>query len=789
MLQRLALHDSVGPLRPQSLPPKTVFGKHTVVYGHNGSGKSTLADLIAAIGSGGHTGTVTWHASDDGAGHRLAPGEHPSDVHVSAFTTTWVEADLASFLSGEGPGAAAIVTLGSEAVDAASEIEQGERRVADLTERQRTSRTTMRTVTDALAAEGERVQHEIFSTLHGIDQHYSKGRFTVPKVGRRLAEHSGTPNEDGHHGRLVEETRRSGMPALTLVPRPSVDWKGFDRRLLAALAATPTSVLLDHLAGDSNAQRWAQDGIALHRSRDRCCFCDGTVSPERRAALDRHFDESRTRVVQEVGELRAELERSRAEQQAWFDDFPASEQLYPEVRSGWNSIAERLAVHHRLVIGRLDEIDEILHRKELTPETPGPDHLPVPPRDTSDTDLVATVGRHNQIADDHATWVRDRCEEAVNSMIGRRSAAYQVLRAQEDVLADGLVEVRGNLKTTNDRLDDLRSRSLTSSAMAEHLTRDLDRVYGKHHLRIVVASDGLSYACTRDGGPAVKLSEGEKRTLALLYFLRSLEDTTSSISTSRRLIIVDDPSSSLDRECVYGTHAWLTETLDRYGQSIILTHDFELLRMLITSKSNKLKDSRKLLANNDEDEARFPRVAFLEIRARATESGLISYLDGLSEVVLKHPSEYHFLFDRLAAGLQSPDNHDVLFLLPNAARRLLETFVSFHVPDGSNHRERLQKLCDENENAVFKDVHDFCNRFSHGEDRQMAEPLEERVVLREIARCLEFIRIVDESHYLRMMRATGHGDDVNRIICLQDDTRAGDRPGAPAAMAHATPSR
>ena len=49
--------------------------------------------------------------------------------------------------------------------------------------------------------------------------------------------------------------------------------------------------------------------------------------------------------------------------------------------------------------------------------------------------------------------------------------------------------------------------------------------------------------------PGTDLSDGERTTLSLLYFLRKLEDEqVAGGNPSQRIVVIDDPSSSLDRE-------------------------------------------------------------------------------------------------------------------------------------------------------------------------------------------------------------------------------------------------
>jgi len=55
---------------------------------------------------------------------------------------------------------------------------------------------------------------------------------------------------------------------------------------------------------------------------------------------------------------------------------------------------------------------------------------------------------------------------------------------------------------------------------------------------------------------------------------------------AQRIVVIADPSRSLDREALFATQHWLVDTLMGFGQHIVLTHDFGFLRLFIKSKRN-----------------------------------------------------------------------------------------------------------------------------------------------------------------------------------------------------------
>ncbi len=127
----------------------------------------------------------------------------------------------------------------------------------------------------------------------------------------------------------------------------------------------------------------------------------------------------------------------------------------------------------------------------------------------------------------------------------------------------------------------------------------------------------------------------------------------------------------------------------------------------------------------------------------------------LPRVLLTNTSEYAYLFSMVMAGIADSEDHERLFLLPNAARRLLEVFASYKAPHRTDFLQQLEILVEAQEGEPYRDVYDFCNRFSHGEGSESVDVLDARAVHGQIRRCMEFLRAVDAEHFERMCTATG----------------------------------
>jgi wobble nucleotide-excising tRNase len=755
VLRRIDVKSSWRSLHKGFWPDDLPLGARTVVYGHNGSGKSTLSELLLAGAEGACPAPVVW---ENETGHRLnidVGGSSPV-VSIAVFTRKWVGTNLSAFL--DGASASAIVTLGKEAIDAKGE----ELRLVDEIQRLRAdaSDTDKRRKAADLRVEklAKEVQDRIVSELRQFDySHFTKNRYSVPKVQDDLRKYKGEfPDSNAH----AESLKRMGEGALSLIreivsPPASLAARLADLEVL--LAVTPSRVALQSLEGHAEAQSWVEDGLALHEGLDHCLFCSNEIGASRRGELARHFDKSWLKIR---GDAKTLLTAVTAERQAlvtWGADLAAPKEVASELQPVYEDAVQRVRTEIGERVAVLAAIESALEAKIADPSsTPGApvwSSLGVP---LSTTVLVQSTAEHNDQVRRHAEVTAERKQVVLDHLVGSQSAAFQDFEGQAKELAAKSERAKKAADLAERRLDEVRQEQFTTKEMADTLTRDLARVYGKDHLKVAVTADGKSYACRRGDEPGTDLSDGERTTLSLLYFLRKLEDEQIvGGDRSQRIVVIDDPSSSLDREALFATHQWLLDTLKGFGQYIILTHDFSLLSLFIKSHKNAWGSSMNKISKGDADEARFPKVSFLEMYAASVAGERQTRVGKLPRVLLTNTSEYAYLFSMVMAGISDSEEHERLFLLPNAARRVLEVFASYKAPHRTDFLQQLEALVATQEGEPYRDVYDFCNRFSHGVGSESVDVLDARAVHGQIRRCLEFLRAVDAEHFERMCSAIG----------------------------------
>lgn len=754
MLRRIDLKVPWRSLDRGFWPDDLPLGSRSVVYGHNGSGKSTLAELLLELADGSSSSAVVWE-DENRQGTVVAAGEGLPSQSIAVFTRKWVDVNLKAFL--DGASASAIVTLGREAIDAKEE----ESRLVDEIETLRSEVSESEKQRNAADAKVDKlvrdVQNRIISELKSFDyNYYTKSRFSVTKVEEDLLRFKGEFPDSNAHSEALNRLSEGAPEPVADVPVPPAGVVDVLNGLEDLLCETPTRVAIMALEGNPTEQAWVERGVELHEGRDQCLFCTGLVTDERRAQLARHFDESWLQIRGKAQDVLQVVTHQKQLLCAWPSGLPVSTSLAGDLQAVYSAAVEKAKTDVDERVAALEAVEAALRAKVDDPSaTPAPPDWSVLLSAPSTTVLVQAVAEHNDQAQRHSDVTAERKQTVLDHLVGTQSEPFRALKSQAQELESKSAERKKAAQLAEDRLDEVRQAQFTTKEMAETLTRDLARVYGKHHLSVAVTDDGKSYACRRGNKPGTDLSDGERTTLSLLYFLRKLEDEqVPGGDPSKRIVVIDDPSSSLDREALFATHQWLVDALNGFGQYVVLTHDFNLLRLFTRSHKNAWGRSMKQIREGNAEEARFPKVAFLEMYAAVVNGERHSKVGKLPQLLLNNTSEYAYLFSMVMTGIADSEDHERLFLLPNAARRVLEVFASYKAPHRSDFLQALEVLVEAVDGEPYRDVYDFCNRFSHGEGGESVEVLDARAVHSQIRRCMEFLRAVDGEHFERMCRAT-----------------------------------
>ncbi|MGV8856935.1 AAA family ATPase [Rhodoglobus sp.] len=762
MIKKIVKVDNIGIFQRWS-PGSAAedFARINVIYGGNGSGKSTLAQVFGKRAHGDANGAEI-HIDvldENGTQRRVSARDDPFWDRVRVFNKDFVKRSLLFDIEGRSD-ALPLLVLGTPNVDRAKRLTAINERLKEIDEElpkvtkcatdwqtahRKIATDTARTISEELQAAGSRFSSRSYNA--------TKVREALKDPKRSAAE----PPVDVASDLQVIQSKQMGDVAPLPTRQFSLAALATDIELVLAESITNNAIV--ELKGNSPAEQWVQEGLALHDGRDHCFFCGNELTEDRGLELDRHFDASFTRLQAKLVELEERLSTHESSVVQVLAGAHEAGLLYPDLRDAY--IASREAVSKNLALyrQRISSLQGLIRKKRAAPFS-----LPESDEELPGVDAISFES-FGDVLDDHnvrnanfqksVTLAADRVER---SRLAGIVEGYKSAMAGEAVaqgLVGGFTTERRELLREREELD---VEHLDSAPLAEELTRDIATLLGRAELSF--RKQGDKYAIERHGEPATALSEGEQTAVSLLYFLCSLRDEeTKGI---RATVIIDDPVSSLDQEILVGASGHLWSALVGNGskhQVILLTHSFELFRMW-SNQLDRLPDSLKKTCSFT--------IAELRTRYENPSEGvpvrrprLLSWSDAKKRKKLR--SQYHYLFWRvgnvIADNRASGDliaEFEAMAIIPNAARKMLEAFLAFKYPSSIGDFEGSMRRALEHEavtDPVRQRVTRFLHQQSHNEEADIGRGTNFGESISVLASSLEFIKAIDRQHFEEMCRA------------------------------------
>jgi len=723
----------------KSAADQSPFGRYNVVYGENGAGKTTISRLLGCLEAGEHPDHPDLEFTIDTQSGQLTRGAGYGR-RVRVFNSDFVEANIGRL---DGP-LQHILILGEENKEIAAELkadmvtrDQRRQRLGELEPRLAKAGTDKGKLFSAIAKTiGEATSG---STLRSYRKPDAEAAYAKLKATRQLSEEE----LDVHRTTVRQEV----MAAIGAVQVPEV--VGKDGRTMNALAhaagaavrardftgRSAQSTVIKRLAASPEISSWVEEGVGIHAAHGsgRCEYCDQPIPVERLQALADHFSAEYQRLKDEIEVERADLHATMDALQR----FPHKEQsaLYSELRDEWRAAGERLGLAVGSLWHELYAIDAALADK-LTRRTQAYD-LDIA------SDAAPCLAIHGELAElasrhDSKTTSFDKARDDARAAIEAHhllSIRDQVvefdrelhrLKVEIDLLnggGAGLNDARG-LQAIDTAIIENQVKVSSSHAGGEGLTKHLKQFLGQTDLKFESGAEG--YSVLRRGKPAKRLSEGEKTAIAFLYFLVQLKDQDFELAEG--VVVIDDPISSLDASAIYQAFSFLKNETQDANQLFILTHNFEFLRLLL----NWFKSTPRTITKS-----------YSMVLCAEHAGGRSARLAPLDRLLVEHATEYHYLF-KVLHNFTSDGTIQGCYHIPNIARKVLETFLDFHVPSNRSLYQKLDEtaLDQHKRTAIYK----FANDLSHHTGKAF-DPALVGETQKNVTYLLEMIETVAPLHY------------------------------------------
>jgi wobble nucleotide-excising tRNase len=547
-------------------------------------------------------------------------------------------------------------------------------------------------------------------------------------------------------------------------------------RTQAMLERSVVSSVISTLAEKPDVAVWLNAGVGLHcdeQSSKRCLFCDQPLPSERIQQLQAHFNDELKRFQSDVDALFYEVKLAQDFAKAL--RAPPQEALYANLRPAYVEAMNELDQQASIVPVCLDILLRALKSKRDEPfksfelahfitnataekksagsiETffqfvfAAAAALSAFIGKTAFEKMKGIIERHNQHTENFDAEVNGARKALAQDEVLKALPAWQEKSKTMSNTHDLSIAERDKATKLKQEIAELETQIQQHRRPAEELNQEVAAYLGRNELRFEIEQNG--YRIMRGGHAATHLSDGERTSIAFLYFLKSLRGTDFDLATG--IVVIDDPVSSLDANSLFSAFGFMKQRTAMVGQLFVLTHNFTFFRQVRNwychLPGQKTKDLNK-------QPARFYMLATEFVDGIRTAK-----LNVLDPFLHQYESEYHYLFKRIyeEANKVSTAGLEAYYAIPNIARRLLEAFLAFRIPDKPG--ELFQKLeCVDYDSAKKTRILRFLHTYSHFD--QVAEPDHDPSVLSETPAILQDVLALIQSCDQR------HFESMSQLVC------------------------
>lgn len=738
------------------------FGSKNLIYGWNGSGKSTLASLFEAMETKqldtARFPLAQFSLAEDGGAIVSSGNIEHCGLNVKTFNTSFVRKNIDWNESVKG-----ILLISEEKIEEKKELDAVRAAYAAASAELDVERSNQQKLRDGISkflTESSKRTKSSFQVIDTKDTryfNYNKTKLEDYLTANQMIvtkPESILSSEDVV--KFTNAAKPEHKPSLEL-PNLEINTARFEAahaRLSDLLKTSATNAAITHLSENSDIQSWVGEGMTIHAahgSKD-CEFCGSPLTPERKSALEGHFNDAFVQFQDKLVKAADWLAQQSLDISACAPVSDLYDEFKPDHKSAIDSLQQSASAintqfdtwHAQLRIKTSNQFDTSLVVSPIASGDLEAFNLAV-------SAVRSAVEKHNAKTADF--------EKTTKANKQRLELHYAATDAQDFDYFAKLQSVVESQKKIDDAIAPLKSQQiriqvLTNSLSdvgvgAEKFNEALSRFLGRSELtlRFKPANAGYEIIRNNSGTHDGNLSEGEKTAIAFIYFVVKLTENNNKLKET--IVVVDDPISSFDSNHLFHAYAFLKHHCEHALQLFVLTHNFNFYKLVRDwfEKINKNREKKK------KEKSSF--FYAIESDCNTPRSSQIRNAD---QTLVDYQSEYHYLFSQLFKFKERTTlNREESYLTANTSRKLLEAFFAFKYP---KHRSDLSQLfdiaqtgCTDTTKDVQEKIYRFINKYSHSAvievDDDSAENLqgEGQAVIGAI---FSWMKEVDAIHYSEM---------------------------------------
>lgn len=727
------------------------FNRYNFVYGWNGSGKTCLSDFFKMLSS--FEGPPSDFEFNIEIEVQSPQKENITNFNFNKEKFSKVRIFNANFIREnlERDVLDKIFYVGKKNIDAQKSITSLKKEIQKNIETTTRFKLEKKEKLNSIEKRQKEIARSVKENLRSSDSNNKYNNYNITDIKKKCSELCTLPTEkwEVHESEknLLKEAhdQRKDFIKLDSCNMPNLEKTANDVEEI--LYRPIINLVLKDLENDADLAHWTEKGLKLHKEKKStvCLFCGNHISGKRLEQIEAHFNNNFEIFTNDISNLQAEIKKEIDVINDAINKLPDKGLLYESFQEAYRKERSLYIEEIGKIKAFLDNLSSLLGEKKRHPFNHNFVVPEIPPiaRDKYGK-LKMTIDRHNEKTQSFAEIIKQAREKYEVKCVSNIMPFYKTN-------SDAIVNLEKEIKSIEQRNDEntnkitqLETELRDYILPAEELNNDLDFYLGHNELHFKPEDHG--YKIFRHDEIASNLSEGEKTAITLLYFLKSLKDEKIDISES--IIIVDDPVSSLDANSLFTACNFINKSLEKAKQVFISTHNFYFFNQIKRSLgSNEERGFYQLVCTMDKDNQR---------------SSVIKRLDDLLK---KYDSEYQFLFKTIFNETNETNSSiERIYGLPNIARRLLETFLSFRYPSlhGSSLKKDIDKLFEQGkitkeENNQLLLLTYFTNNGSHNKSYPTTHDPYLLSETPNILKCLlDFIKKADQGHYDEMVTLVGN---------------------------------
>jgi wobble nucleotide-excising tRNase len=492
---------------------------------------------------------------------------------------------------------------------------------------------------------------------------------------------------------------------------------------------------------------WVREGRAFYDVNEEVCpFCQQETTAALGRSLNEYFDEAFVTDSTAVDDLATNYatDATRLQQQlATIIASPSKFLAVEKLKVEKELLDTKITLNNQRIAGKRKEASQVVELESLANVTTAIKTL----IDDANIQVVA----HNRMVENLATERATLISQVWKFALEELKAHIDVFKTAKDALDNAIAAMMGQIeKATDERRNktaEIRQweKQTTSVQPTIDGINELLSLFGFQGFKLAKTASGTSYKLVRADGSDAKatLSEGEKTFVTFLYFYHLLKGSESDCGmTTDRIVVFDDPVSSLDSEILFIVGSLIKSVFDevRAGtghikQVFVLTHN------VYFHKEVTFNPDRRKVAMGEE--------TFWVVR----KSDLVSKIEKHKTNPIK--TSYELLWSEVRRTDRSN------LTIQNTLRRILENY--FKILGGVD-PDKICGMFEGKEKLICKSLFSWVNDGSHFAHDDLYVSIDSSMVETYLKVFREIFKKSDHLAHYKMMMADAYVEESVTVV-------------------------